>query len=189
MTKQIHDTFIYEKTSAKLLALSPDFDFSPKDFFDLEPSMWGTANYRGFWCGYKIENGILFIDELTVYIQSGDYPIINNIKAIPDELIYQLSKKSQFRIPIPRKYKDIHYHYYYTGKLVIAVNQQEDKYDNIGKQIILELQVNQGKVDSTKNISSLWKQYKQKHLRKNSYWWQAQDKSYDQFVNFRSWLR
>lgn len=186
MTKQIQDTIIFNGKSFNILALSSDLDFSPAKEFGLDLTMWGTANYRGFWCEYIIENKKFSIHTMTVYTKSGQYPTIHSVNPIPEKRAYDLSKRVNFRIPIPWQYKNLDYSYIFTGKLVIEIQENEIYYSKKLVNIVLELEIDQGVLISVNDISKLWLQFQQHHLPKYSYWWQDPEKSYEQFINFRS---
>ena len=186
MTKQIQDTIIFKGKSCNILALTLDFDFSPTKEFGLDLTMWGTANYRGFWCEYKIVNKKLLIHTMTVYTKNGEYPIIHSVNPVPDKQVYDLSKRVNFRIPIPWQYKNLDFPYIFTGKLVIDVRETEKNHSKKLGSMVLELEIEKGHLLSVNDISKLWLQFQQHHLQKNSYWWQDPEKSYEQFINFRS---
>ena len=186
MTKQIQDTIIFNGKSFNILALSCDLDFSPAKEFGVDLTMWRTANYRGFWCEYIIMNRKFLIHTMTVYTKNGQYPTIHSVNPMPEKRAYDLSKTVNFRIPIPWQYKDLDYPYFYSGKLVIEIQENVINYSEKLVNSVLELEIDQGILISVNDISKLWLQFQQHILPKYSYLWQNPEKSYEQFIDFRS---
>lgn len=123
---------------------------------------------------------------MTVYTKSGQYPTIHSVNPVPDKRAYDLSKRVNFRIPIPWQYKNLDYPYFFTGKLVIEIHEIEKSYSKKLEKIVLELAFEKGVLISVNDISKLWLQFEQHRLPKYRYWWQDPEKSYEQFINFRS---
>ena len=69
---------------------------------------------------------------------------------------------------------------------MIEIQENEIYYSKKLVNIVLELEIDQGVLISVNDISKLWLQFQQHNLPKYSYWCHDPEKSYEQFINFRS---
>ena len=105
MTNQRPDTFSYKGKDAEVIAINNRFSFTPANSFNIETKLWGTANYRGFWCDYAIEKSLI-IENLYVYSKNCEYPPINGIHGEEIPWLADLFTQVNKGVNGPRCYKD-----------------------------------------------------------------------------------
>ena len=122
MTAQAGDMFSYKGRDLYLVAKNVRTRFSPK-YYGIQPEGTSTGCYKGYLCHYNIADKKLFLEDLYVNSESGEYPPINGITA--NEGAYSSDLHC---------YKGIHDETHYTGKLLLGDDFMDDYYVHMGSQ-------------------------------------------------------
>lgn len=80
MSAQFSDTLTYNGTEYNIIALTDPPLFNPEEH-GLAPDMPHTACRRGYCCKFSADKNGLRLDTLYIKTRSGEYPILNGIKA------------------------------------------------------------------------------------------------------------
>lgn len=134
MSAQICDIYKHENKQYTLIALSGKPPFNPKDY-GMEPQKSSNACWRGYWCQYIIEDGMLTLDELYLCNHDGNYPLINGVSASEEEFVETTvyGKRTEEKHMIPkyaghRAYKKINLPLSFTGKILVGKDIISDYY-------------------------------------------------------------
>ena len=170
---------------AKAFAFSDKIDFSPWKAFSLETVRWSTANHRGFWCDYKIEEKLIIIN-LHLVTKDLVYPPLMNVLAEEDPIYKEIRDRFGRNIPFPMQYSNIDYEVDYTGKMVLGIDfdrSQDDRY----KQV-LELGFEHGILMDTIDITTIRKASKKKDIiAPDDIWWMKEKNDYYYRLNYGDW--
>lgn len=185
MTMQIRDSFSFQNKECEAIALSRKLKIFPKLDFGVKTSAFSTSNYRGFHCDYVID-GELIVKNLYIYSEHNDYPIINNVRAVPDPFWVDIRKKTgKERLPVPVIYYGINFKDKYSGKMLIGIGLHPDLHKSQRYDQILELEFSEGVLQNSDDISGLWKAWaKEQKEGEGGYWWTYEDNSYHNLLNY-----
>ena len=122
MTAQAGDKFSYKGKDLYLVARSVRSRFSPIHY-KIKPEGITSGCYEGYWCRYNITNKKLFLEDLYINSENGEYPPINGVAA--DYGTYSSSLHC---------YKGIHDMTSYSGKLLLGDDFIDDYYVHMGSQ-------------------------------------------------------
>ena len=193
MTMQMRDTFSYKGVQAEAIAISQKFSFTPAKSLGVTVGSWSTANYRGFWCDYSIDD-ILVIHNLYLFSEDHAYPILNEKKAEEIPIYRHLlddikrnprHKTKQYQDGFPMQYSDIDYYSDYTGRVVLGIDPVQNKPEQERYRSVIELVLDSGIVMETTDITDLWKAAKgRSDDSSTSYWWEHKENSYSYLINY-----
>ena len=146
MTAQMSDSFLLEEKKLSLVGINGSGLFNPSDY-NLQPLPRITSCWRGYVCTYKTFHGKLMLDSLLINLDH-EGPAIN--KTHPS-----FSNQGTFN----NKYSDLDLVMDFTGDLLVAQGFIQQLYVHMGfhpawkYETVLELNVSQGNVLETKDVS------------------------------------
>lgn len=151
MTMQVLDSFSYRGKRAEAIAISRRFSFTPANNLGIPTAAWCTANYRGFWCDFDIDE-MFVLSNLYLFSKTHEYPVINgnNAEKIPEyvRILEQINltakKERQYIDGFPMQYKCIDYLYDYSGKVVLGIEPAQNKSGQERYQEVYELLFDKG---------------------------------------------
>ena len=151
MTMQMLDSFSYRGMHAEAIAISRRFSFTPANNLGILTVAWGTANYRGFWCDFDIDE-MFVLSNLYLFSKTYEYPVINgkNAEKIPEfvRLLEQKNRKAKgerrYIDGFPMQYKGIDYLYEYSGRVVLGINPAQSKFGQERYREVYELLFDKG---------------------------------------------
>ena len=117
MTRQSPDTIIIRRKKYNIVAAT---DF--KALLDVKsmgfvPKPWGSACYKGFIVEFKVEDGVLKLNNLAIWDNNDNYPDINGVEATVFRFAQGSLKKSLSHI---KEYDNIDLDINYTGHIYTA---------------------------------------------------------------------
>lgn len=146
MTSQIPDRIVMDDNPLSIVAYSHWIPFNPKDcgMYTLPLS---SACWRGHWCVYKIQDGSLYLDQLTIKTMNDKYPVLNGVSAedYGYEAVYE-----KLGLPVS-----------YSGKILGGADFITDYYIHMGFQRpyayrkLIEFTFEDGKLVSTADHSDI----------------------------------
>lgn len=117
MTRQISDIIKMNKKEHEIAAAS-DFNALLKiEDFGFEPAVMHTACYKGYYVDFKVENGVLLLDNLTIVDKNKNYPDINGVSAKTTRFARGSLKDI---LSFIKEYSDINLQINYTGHIYTA---------------------------------------------------------------------
>jgi len=119
MTAQIGDTFRFQGEEYALIGIAGGELFSPQQY-GMEPGMIHTACYRGFYATYEIADSGIFLQQLTIREEHGNYRPINGV--VGEKQDFQAVYRNVY-LPVP-----------FTGKLRLAIDLIEELHIHMGFQ-------------------------------------------------------
>ena len=125
MTAQISDAYIIDGKKYSIVALSKPIGVDPEDY-GLEAHASCTACWRGYWCGYAVENEELIMKRLFLYNAEGKYQDFNGVQVSP-------ASKDVDAYFGHREYKT-NMKMNYTGKIVLGADFIDKYYIHMGFQ-------------------------------------------------------
>jgi hypothetical protein len=144
MTAQISDSFIYKGEEYSLIGIEGEGLAKPQDF-GMKPVAIHTACWRGYHSTYKITDDGIFLKEMTLSENKGNYKPINDVTPIIEE--HQAT------------YQNIDLPVSFTGKIRLAKDFIWDLYIHQGFQkpsafkTVIDLKFEDGRLIETKNRS------------------------------------
>jgi hypothetical protein len=148
MTGQIPDLIEFNGLEYTLVGYKGRKLFSPLDY-DMKPRMTSTACKRGYFVKYSCNNDILTVEKLEINVEEPKE--INGVKG---------TKNIEELIRFQYSYENLNLEIPFSGKLHIATDFIDEMYVHMGFQRafafkkVFELQFKEGKLISTKDISS-----------------------------------
>jgi hypothetical protein len=148
MTGQIPDLVEYNGIEYTLVGYKGKKLFSPLDY-DMKPKMSSTACRRGFVVKYSCNNDSLIVEKLEINVEEARE--INGVKGIRIK-----GEPYGFQYC----YENLNLEIPFSGKLLIATDFIKEMYKHMGFQQamafkkVFELNFKEGKLISTKDISS-----------------------------------
>ena len=192
MTMQMLDSFSYRGMHAEAIAISRRFSFTPANNLGILTVAWGTANYRGFWCDFDIDE-LFVLSNLYLFSKTREYPVINgkNAEKIPEfvRLLEQKNRKAKgerrYIDGFPMQYKGIDYLYEYSGRVVLGINPAQSKFGQERYREVYELLFDKGVLINESDITESWKAVCEKQKgQPEEYWWEATDNNYFDLMNY-----
>jgi hypothetical protein len=144
MTAQISDTFIYNGEEYRLIGIEGEGLATPQDF-GMKPVAIHTACWRGYHSTYKITDDGIFLKEMTLSENKGNYKPINDVAPIIEE--HQAT------------YTNINLSVSFTGRMRLAKGFIWDLYIHQGFQkpsafkTVIDLKFEDGRLVETKDRS------------------------------------
>ncbi len=156
MTGQIPDLVEYNGIEYTLVGYKGKKFFSPLDY-DMKPRITSTACRRGFVVKYRCSNESLTVEKLEINVEKAKE--INGVKG---------TKNTEEPISFQYCYENLNLEIPFSGKLLIASDFINEMYVHMGFQRaiafkkVIELKFKEGKLISTKDISSEMKKKREK---------------------------
>lgn len=154
MTQQFKDPFIWKSNEwAFVRAYNSKSLFDPKKF-GLSPNSLCTACRKGYVVQFKVNNNILYLDNLKIFCKDNFYPRINNVA--PKLYTVGLEKYKGMQ-----EYKNINLELKYNGTIIIAREMKEEFYtryfiDPNSYEITFELYFEDGKLVESRETSGTY---------------------------------
>lgn len=123
MTAQISDQYTYDGREYNLVACTSPIGFDPREY-GFSPTAPHTACWRGYWCEYGVQNGILALRTLHIYCDNGVYPALFGVEAADASQSHALEKE----------YLDIGHVMDFSGSIVLGRDFIRRYYIHMGFQ-------------------------------------------------------
>jgi hypothetical protein len=159
MTAQASDTFIYKGMGYWLIGINGEGLAKPQDF-GMKPVMKHTGCYRGFYSGYEITDDGIYLKEMTLNEEKGNYKLVNGVKPIIDDLW-------------GATYKDISIRVSFTGKIRLAKDFIQELYVHHGFQkpsafeTVIDLKFEDSRIvetnDRSKEVAAIRGRFKERY--------------------------
>lgn len=158
MTAQISDTFLFKGEEYELIGVAGGDLISPEQY-GMRPMMMHTACYRGFYATYELTDDGLYLRELTLREENGEYKPIDGV--LPDKEEHQAS------------YHNLNVRTSFSGKLRLAKDFIRELYVHMGFQkpsafrTVLDVTLKEGKVielrDRSKEMEEIRGSFKRRY--------------------------
>lgn len=144
MTAQVEDCYKHRRKRYSLVAITDEMKFDPKEY-GIVPMYRCTACWRGYWCEYNVTAKGLFLQNLYINSEDGEYPPINGVNvsemeyrdcmsvSIKDGKIVQTPSKTPAHMG-HREYKNLNIPMKYTGKVLLGNGFLREYYIHMGFQ-------------------------------------------------------
>lgn len=126
MTAQVGDRFTFKKEGYSIVAISNSLGFNPMKY-GIMPIGVCTACWAGYWCEYNISDDGIYLHNLYINSQNGEYPDINGVS------VYQPNDK-EFEYMGHHAYKNLNLRMNYTGKILVGKDFIHKYYIHMGYQ-------------------------------------------------------
>jgi hypothetical protein len=160
MTAQISDRFIYKGQEFSLIGIEGEGLAKPEDF-EMKPVAMHTACYRGFFSIYEITEKGIFLREMGIKEDMGNYKPINDVWPTMEEY--------------GALYKDIDLLISFSGKIRLAKDFIEERYIHMGFQkpsayeTVIDLIFEDGRIveinDRSKEVEAIRKSGKERYKK------------------------
>ena len=128
MTAQIGNHFKFQGKQYNIVQMSKELEVNFEQY-GITPSPCCTACWNGYWCDYDIREEGIFLENLYVHSQDGNYPAIHGVEAY-----YEADKKKLHRYMGHHLYKGLHLKCDYTGGIVMGRKFLPEHYVHMGYQ-------------------------------------------------------
>ncbi len=162
MTAQIGDRFILKETEYRFVNICNPIPFNPQTY-GITPSVARTACWKGFWCVYDINSKGIFLKDLYVNSENGQYPKINGVAPM-----FESDDKSYLIYMGHHLYKNLNIKVPYSGKILVGDKFIGDYYIHMGYQqpwayeILIELIFENGELIETVDHSKIANEIREK---------------------------
>jgi hypothetical protein len=119
MTAQINDTFLFHGETFNVAAIKGERLLRPQDF-GMTPIMLHTACWRGYYCTYVLDQGELYLAEMTMREKDENYLPVGGVdhKMINKQAVY-----NGLRVRMP-----------FTGRMLLGKDFIREMYVHMGFQ-------------------------------------------------------
>ena len=114
MTAQITDPFFWEGEEYVFSGADDVYSLFDPEKYGLHPSAFCTACWKGFVITFGVRDEQLYIDQLDVFCEDDNYPVINGVEASDDGMIGT------------HCYRDLNMASRYTGTITISSGMKKD---------------------------------------------------------------
>ena len=188
MTMQRLDSFTYQGKTAKAIAISRRFSFTPDNNLGIKVTPCETCNWRGFWCDYCLDTSFI-VKNVYLFAKNQDNTLLfgKKGKELPEykSLLKVLNEKRKEHLKytngFPSMYENINYLFEYTGNIVIGVDFDSQKHGAERYECVYELEYMEGILVQQSDITDKWKNVNEKEVK---YWWQEKENDYFYLINY-----